>query len=120
MLLTRIRAIAVILEIGVGLMMELEQLLGFSGYGIIPTTRIPGPRDALFAQAISERGLSLWRNQVIGFGGGGMWRVAAEGSIDHITIRSNRAVFGQHAVGIHLDQHIGRRIGESRRAGTGQ
>src|SRR5258708_34861310 len=95
MLLTRIRAIAVILEIGVGLMMELEQLLGFSGYGIIPTTRIPGPRDDLFAQAISERGLSLWRNQVIGLGGGGMCRVACEGSINLITIRRDRAVICQ-------------------------
>src|SRR5262249_4825935 len=113
-------AIAVIFEVGVGLMMKLEQFISLPGKGIVPTSGIPCPRNALVAQAISNGRHSLWWHEVICLCGTWVRCKTTEGGIHDEPIRRHRAVFAHDPVGIELDQHISRRVRECRRAGTGQ
>src|SRR4030095_4637631 len=49
------RAGRVLGEVGEGLVVDLEQLGRPAGYGVLPATRVPGPRYAALAQPVADR-----------------------------------------------------------------
>src|SRR5262249_36295545 len=120
MLLTPIGIVAIVFEEGKGLVMELEQFVGFPGDCIIPSAAVPGPGDTFFTQTIPDGGHGLRRHKMIGLSSSGMWCEAAEGSIDGETVRRYITILRHCAVRIQLDNRIRRRVREDRRASANQ
>src|SRR5262249_33242818 len=106
-LLAGLGAIAKLLEIGEGLVVELEEIVRLAGDGVVPAAGIPDPADALFAQAVADGDAVLRRQQLLRVGDlGGMRLIAGLDRVHGVTIGCDGAVFDEHATTVELRHHV--------------
>ena len=125
------------------LVMRLEVFRRLVGYdfaagGVIPSTRIPGPGNRLFAEPVADRRKRLWRQALCGLGLARIGRKIWLHGVDGKSVWGHRAVVvpdwraieragggffvtGQQACcRVNLRDHCGERGGKHRRAGAHQ